>query len=463
MADPKAPEPFSPHAWQVNAVAAFRALGGLFMAQPPGAGKSWVIGECLRGAERPLCIMPASARSQTRLMLEGYGVTSAYASYSQVSRDSELLNRYRPDVLAVDEAHALKNVRTSAWGRRIARYLHENPSCRVVASTGSVMHRGLADYAHLLVWALRGGAPCPTSQAGIERAALAVMLQPQAWLAKMLATPGVFLESAPSWAGELLIREHVLPISDDSAYARAAESSMAPDGWACEGFALTELLRQLSWGWYTGRDPRPSPALVEARAMWAKCVTQAKAYGLCDTELGARAHYPDAWRAYSAVLAREPEGEPVPVWLDPPLDMPWYVEAVPGTIVWVHHRAVGQDIADEMGWPYHTDGTLDAQGRRLDETDAPVVVASIAACHKSCNAQARFSHNIVLEPPADARVWQQLICRTARQGQKSPCVTVDIVIPSPTYAADLATARKLAAQIQLETGQTQLLLTEVKT
>ena len=82
----------------------------------------------------------------------------------------------------------------------------------------------------------------------------------------------------------------------------------------------------------------------------------------------------------------------------------------------------------------------------------------IRACHASLNAQFKFSHNIVLEPPSDARVWQQMICRTARQGQLAPRVTCDIVVASPQYAADLATARKLAAQIQLETGQKQWLL-----
>src|SRR5688572_8229582 len=174
-------------------------------------------------------------------MLEGYGCTSAYASYSQVSRDPELLNRYRPDVLAVDESQALKNVKDSAWGRRIARYIAENPACRVVCSSGSVMHRGALDYMPQLVWALRGRAPCPGTWSGMQRVAREAAENPEAWLARLRECPGVFIESAPSWSGELVIREHILPVSDDSAYARAAATGLAPDGWACEGFALTEL------------------------------------------------------------------------------------------------------------------------------------------------------------------------------------------------------------------------------
>jgi hypothetical protein len=453
-----------PHPWQSAAVQTFHALGGLFLGQPPGSGKTYVIAECLKRAERPLLICPASARTQTRKMLEGYGCTSAYASYSQVSRDPELLNRYRPDVLAVDESQALKNVKDSAWGRRIARYIAENPSCRVVCSSGSVMHRGALDYMPQLVWALRGRAPCPGTWAGMQRVAREAAENPEAWLAKLRECPGVFIESAHSWAGELVIREHTLSVSDDSAYARAAATGLAPDGWACEGFALAEILRQLSWGWYMARTPRPSERLLEARRTWAKCVTQAKAFGLADTDMGARKHFPGAWASYKLAAEAEPEAEPVPVWVESQHDglgllgrlMPRH-----SCIIWVHHTPLGERLQAAFDLPYHRDGTLDAQGRRLDETDAPVVVASISACHKSVNAQKRFSHNIVLEPPADARVWQQLLCRTARQGQLATRVTCDIVIASPTYAADLATARKLAAAIERETGQAQLLLTPV--
>jgi len=450
-----------PHPWQEDALAAFDSLDGLFLGQPPGSGKTWVIAQCLSRGQRPLLACPAAARTQTRKMFDSYGVRSGFVSYSQISRDPDLLERYKPDVIGLDEGHALRRTRDSAWGRRISRYLAANPSCRVVASTGSAMHRDMADYAHLLDWALRSRSPAPRSQAGIERAAREAAANPEAWLATLRACPGVYIDAAPSWDGELVIREHVLPVSDDSAYARAAATGLAPDGWACEGFALDELLRQLSWGYYIGRSPRPSPELVDLRRTWAKCVAEAKAYGLCDTEMGAREHYPAAWAAYSAAFTAE-KCEPVTVWVGPPGTEHVHWGGVPvkaGTIVWVNHPVLAERVTKLCAWPYHHEKGLDERGVSLDQTTAPVVVASIKACHASFNAQGNFCHNIVLEPPSDARVWQQLICRTARQGQKSPCVSVDVVVSSPTAAADLATARKLAAEIERQTGQAQALLT----
>ena len=466
---------FKPKPGQLDAVQAFDALGGLFLGSPPGWGKSWVLAQCLARGVRSLLVCPASARASLVDMLNEYGGKATalkprpdevwVVSYTQVSRDPELLNRYRPDVLAVDESQALKNVKASAWGRRIARYISDEPQCRVVCSSGSVMHRSALDYMPQLVWALRKRAPCPQSWSGMQARAQWAAEHPEEWLETLRKCPGVFIESAPSWDGELIIREHVLPVSDDSAYARAAATGLAPDGWACEGWALQELLRQLSWGWYYRRDPRPSPLLVERRRHWAQCVTQAKAFGLCDTESGARAHYPAAWLMYEDALRDEPEGEPVATWLltGPDHDQPFtglgraVLSYGHGTIIWVNHPPLGEKLARGIGVPYHHEGARDAQGQRLDETDAPIVVASIRACSASLNCQ-QFSHNIVLEPPADARVWQQMICRTARQGQLASRVTCDIVVASPQYAADLATARKLAAQIQLETGQAQLLI-----
>ena len=121
---------FQPHEWQLAARDAYKRLGGLFLGQPPGAGKTWVIAQCMAEEQRPLVICPRSAMTQTRKYLEKFGIVAGYVTYSQISRDPDLLRRFRPTALAVDEAHVLKNVRSSAWGRRIARHLHEDPACR---------------------------------------------------------------------------------------------------------------------------------------------------------------------------------------------------------------------------------------------------------------------------------------------------------------------------------------------
>jgi hypothetical protein len=445
-----------PHAWQQAAIASFDALGGVACFQPPGAGKSLVGAECMKRGARPLYVTKASARAQTRRMLKSYGYTGpddSVISYNAISLDDGLLERLRPDVLVVDESQALKNLRSAAWTRRVARYLAQHPECRVAALSGSVMGRSALDYLHFLVWTLRAGAPCPRSSAAWPRFVLDIERDPAAWLERLRSCPGVFLDAAPSWNGHLLITEDWREPLCPDALARA-EAGTAPDGWAVEGWAQDELEKQLACGFYLRREPRPSPALLDAQRSWNKCVEQAKAYGLSDTELGARAVYPTGWAQWQRALAAEPEAEQVVEWLSRP-----YVphHAQDGTIIWVHHGALGESLAWLMGVPYQREGGLSEDGVRLDETHEPVVIASIAACNESFNAQ-QFRHNIVLEPPSDARVWQQLLCRTARQGQLAREVTCEVVIQAPIFGRALDSARKAAHKIESESGQQQWLI-----
>lgn len=451
--------PHTPLPWQLAAVEAYAATGGLFCAQSPGSGKTAVAAVCARlTVGRTLVLAPAAACKALRGMFEAYGADVQVESLTKLSRHEGLLRSVSPKLLIVDESQGLKNVKDSAWGRRIARHLSQHPGCQVVCLSGSIMHRSALDYMPQLVWALRGRAPCPGTWAGMQRRAAEASTDPEAWVVALKATPGVFIDAAPSWAGELRFTTETLTPADDSPYTRAVVMGEAPDGWAVKGFARDELLRQLSFGWYYARSPRPSPALVEARNTWQSCVQRAKTYGQADTAELARTHYPKAWAAYQAAVEAEPEGEPVATWLGPELTL-WLdrFRPEPGTIVWVDHPPLGEAVAQALGVPYHRHAARDTNGVRLDEATAPVVVASIGACHASLNCQ-QFRHNVVLEPPTDARVWQQLIARTARQGQKSDCVTVHVVLASPTYAADYATARKLAAAIERETAQKQALL-----
>ncbi len=444
-----------PHEWQLRAVEAFDALGGIFCAMPPGAGKSWVAVQCLARAERGLYVMPAALRKQTRDLLALYDVKAEIRSYNEISLDADLLERLHPDVLILDEGQKTKNVVSAACAKRIARYLAANPSCRVVVLSGSIMHRSVLDYAHGLVWALRAGSPAPRSAAAWPRLALDVERDPAAWLERLKACPGVFLDGAPSWAGKLTSTELKLPLLLPDAYARA-ESGLAPDGWQCESqWTIDELCKQLAWGFYMKRTPRPSPALLDAQRTWMRCVEDAKAHGLADTELGARSVYPQGYGQWQRALEAEPEGAPVVEWLaDPPIP-----EALPGTIVWVHHRALGERLASLTGWPYHREATLDAQGAKLADAAAPVVLASVSACREGVDgAQHKRSHMIWLEPSADARVWQQGIARLARQGQPAAEVTSTVLIAAPVFQRSLDAARKAAYRIETETGQEQLLL-----
>ncbi len=62
-----------------------------------------------------------------------------------MSRDEHLLDDLAPDVLILDEAHTLKNVASSAWGRRVARYLNQGNGGYLAAAARAVRRQSLAE------------------------------------------------------------------------------------------------------------------------------------------------------------------------------------------------------------------------------------------------------------------------------------------------------------------------------
>jgi hypothetical protein len=122
---------------------------------------------------RPLALVPAPLVRQWDAMHADWSrdyrlpPLSAYpaVSHDQLSsmNSSSLLDRLRPDLIVIDEAHAFRDL-TSARTRRLVRYVVANPGTRVVAMSGSLAADSLRDFAHLLELALREGAPIPLNE-----------------------------------------------------------------------------------------------------------------------------------------------------------------------------------------------------------------------------------------------------------------------------------------------------------
>lgn len=468
---------FQAFPWQEQATRAFDDLGGLFLAAPAGRGKTWVNAQCCKRARVAVYVCPAGVLEQTRDKLRAYGV-EAYAlneagamfddeheqhtilvSYSVLSRRPKLLEQITGGILdgtlVLDEGHRTKRVSSAQWSKAIAKFISAYPGWRVVFSTGSVMHRSVVDYGHGLVWALRRGAPCGSTPTLIEQCARRAAEDPAWWRETLRSTPGVFMvDDEGGYTGELVTTTEKLPPLAAAAYKHAAETGEAPDGWVCEDrLSQDELLRQLAWGFYMRREPRPSPALVVARRTWTKLAEGAITYGLAGNEPAARTLYPTEYRRYAEAEAREP-GEQVVEWLEAPR-----VHAEPGTIVWVKHIALGERLAEAKGWPYHREQALDADGVHLSKATAPVVLASIQACSEGVDgAQLRYNKHYVLEPPSDPRVWEQMIARLARQEQPCAQVELRVQLRGGIYQNAWLNALEGARQIQEETGQKQWLL-----
>jgi hypothetical protein len=103
-------------------------------------------------------------------------------THSQLSTTdaSDLLTLIRPDVICVDEVHALKNpkaARTDRLGEYIKRVSNEAPNFRpphFIGMSGTLLGKSVKDFAHIMAWCLGDKSPLPRSYAQIEDLARAI-------------------------------------------------------------------------------------------------------------------------------------------------------------------------------------------------------------------------------------------------------------------------------------------------
>lgn len=121
-------------------------------------------------AERALLFVPPQLKEKVlrkdipkffphfKIELHRFKVES-YSTLS-VASGSDLLTRLKPDVLILDEAHAVKDPKSTRT-KRMRRYLKENPGTKVVILTGTATRNSIRDIAMLYEWALKAGSPVP--------------------------------------------------------------------------------------------------------------------------------------------------------------------------------------------------------------------------------------------------------------------------------------------------------------
>lgn len=480
---------WQPHAWQLRAAEDYERLGGLFIGLDPGAGKSYALSRIAARCRRPLVVAPASAVRQTMAQFESYGVRCAlakdlvrewdggvvFASYTWLTRAEQagFFERFAPSDVLMDEFHEARGLANSAR-KRLERYLVAEPAVRVAVSTASPMSGRLHDFAFGLRWALRSGVrglvPSLTSGLDALDARLAASAEARAEFRRRLeATPGVYLDvgDVGRYQGEVVLR-----------VVRREPALVLPDSWETpSGFLVesaahaAEVERQLAWGYYHDVDPRPSEAYVEARRAWGAVVRRVVGQGLCDTEYQVRALRPEEYARWAEAQRAEGALAEARAVLVAPNTIRQALELLPHDVahdyyadppeapalVWAHHQALQQYAAYYSHAPLFREGARSADREYLPEYRGALAVASIDACHQSLNLQ-HFSHNLVLEPPADPEVWKQLIGRTARQGQTAPRVTCDVVVNCPAAERALHSAIDRASLVYETTGKKNPLL-----
>lgn len=469
---------------------------GLFGPIAVGEGKSLItlLAPTLLAAERPVLMVPAALRDQTNQkvipqMREHWRLPPKLCvlGYSELSlaKNAELLKQMRPDCIIADECHYLKNLK-SGRTRRVSRYMRDNPMTVFIAVSGTVANQSIMDYWHLIQWALKPkNTPLPTQwyDAKTWAEALDERIDPkdrrapgalkhfcsngenvrQGYRRRLSSTPGVLATEVTKLGVSLrVIRKEGIHLPSD---VRAAIQALY-DTWetpggepVSEAVDLWRYARELVCGFYYRWDPAPPQEWLRARKAWKGHVretlsrnrrgldTELQVWNECERETPTLADFCE-WRD----VRKSFKPNTVAVWQNPYLveDATHWLNEWEG-ICWVNHVALGNAISANSGHPYYAagdSGILDASGP---------VIASISAHGTGKNLQT-WNRNLVTCPPTSGDVWEQLLGRTHRQGQKADSVTYEVYQHSDLFKQALEQAVADAEYLQDSLGNRQRLL-----
>jgi hypothetical protein len=479
---------------------------GGFLPLAVGSGKTLVslLASRAVGAKRPFLLVPAPMvvplfRELERLKPHwNIDMNLSIFPYSQLSlaKNTDFLERLRPDLIIADESHLLRN-NSASRVKRFLRYFQSYPETKFVCMSGTMTSKSLRDYAHLAELALRENTPVPREAA--ELLAWSNCLDANAdprWQDWTLfarfhdvrGTGGtedmrrqarkVFRERLTSTPGVVATREGSVEcsltfqpqnISVPTAVTEALDDLRRtwtrPDGE--EIISAIDLWRhglEMSAGFYY-RWAWPGGIVdwewMNARSAWRRQVReilQHNVTGLDSPLLVWRGvhdgHVTDpevqqAFHAWEAVRAR-PKPPVETVWLSDYLiraAVDWATEH-PHGLVWYEHQAVGQALKKAGLETYGAGETPPDDGRGM--------ALSIRSHGTGLNLQ-KSSENLVLTWPSSGKTCEQLIGRTHRFGQTADLVSMDYFAPTDEVLRAVDASRTDARYIEETQGSPQKL------
>ncbi len=498
---------------QAAALQAIHDRGGCLGAIGVGEGKTLIsyLACKVLDLDRLVLLVPAKLRDKTKkdfeeLSKHWYAPSEiTVISYEKLGRiqGESLLRDKRPQIIVADEAHRLKN-KKAACTRRVARYIYKYPDTKFVALSGTMTNRSLSDFAHLARWCLGDPfTPLPNNDYELSRWCQAIdekvehRLHPgvlsqftesgedinlpavrQGVSRRIYRTPGVVRTSTSSVDASIIMEPFEFPERSPrvkEALERLYQENISPHGDEVLPSDIWRITRELTLGFYYFWTPTPPEDWMEARKRWRRFVREVMETSEMDSEMvvarecaEGRLYSNDRYEAWTAIrdsytphtIARFLDMEPLRHainYINQMVRQPSGNTKYP--LVWVEHRAVGMRLEKLTGWPYYHRQGLTEEGKSIDDHDptyGPAVV-SIAANSEGRNLQ-HWHSNFVFTPPASGKVWEQMIGRTHRTGQKSDEVRFVVAMGHQsiynTWSQVLADARYVADT----TGQPQKLL-----
>lgn len=422
-------------------------------------------------------------------------------SYEEFSnpKNSTLIRTIKPDLIVADEAHSLKAT-TSSRTKRVRRAILElKPRPMFVALSGTMTTKSIFDYFHLSDWALAEKSPAPRTWEVANEWSAAVDPVP------FKSSPGVLAkwmqgtDSAAAGLGRRIRESEGVVSTRDSSVnmslylqalkapkpppelaamiARVEDTWERPDG---EELALAldqaKCVRQLSCGFYY-RWKWPRGESVELQKKWL--AARKAFYGELRVKLKTSGEHADSTKLLENAAARyyaKYEGD-LPVWrskywpawaeirdaCQPETETVWCSDylvqfaakwAKENTgIVWYEFSGAFESKLRQY-MPVFGGGMNEIEDEKGDRT----IAASIKAHGTGKNLQRAFSRALILTPPTDGAIWEQLLGRLHRQHQKADEVWFDVMANTEPFKKSVATAQKRGDYMSDTWNQEQKLL-----
>lgn len=429
----------------------------------------------------------------------------------------ELAKRYgRGRLLVVaDEVHCLADPKSTRT-KRLLRLFDAAPSAGFVGVSGTIADHSIKQFAHLAELALRAGSPVPRASVAPEAVAAWascldadgkpgakdwVALRPlfevfgdhasgdqyvltgkaraawarRAFYKRLSSTPGVVCTTDSSVGTSLVVRtlQHPEPPPELAQMLHVLErDGVDPRGDAMPSSDdLWRVARHLSAGFFMAwvwPDGVKDQDWIDARRTWHKAIRAEldeharPGYDspfLVTTETirraarGERDHVIKAWNGWAQVKDR-PAPPSVIRWVDTYLVEHAAARALASrepVIVWYESQAIEVALR-ALG--------LDVYGRgRLIPEDPPgrTIAASWRVHAEGANLQRAWAKNLVVEPPANGKVWEQLIGRTHRQGQRADEVLIELYTHTAAFRHALKQGQRRADFAEDSLGNRQKL------
>lgn len=426
-----------------------------------------------------------------------------YLPYSVLSAtdSGDLLDELAPRLIIADEAHCLKNPKSSR-GRRFVRYMRAHPNTRFVAMSATFSSQTLKDFAHLAVCALGEGNPLPNAWMPLEAWSRVVdtnnpsppskqdfwqlmplveawgppedegSLQQRARTAfgrRFKATPGVVVTEGDSSSAQIVVRNWRPELPDEirEAMTQVTETALTVNGTVVED--IPAKLAQVAHGFYyypdwaaIGRD-EPDLDWLYAKRLYESALTATTNRGkrgleskaLVERRLraggdGLSRGLVRAWEQWQE-QAHKPEPPQAEHWLTDvvlvqALD---FANSLDNCLVWVSYDAVRERFKT-LGAPVFDPGVRPEGGG--------TAIVSTNSHSTGLNLQYEWSNSLVLHSPANGGRWQQLLGRTDRYGQQAKTVGLWVNASTAGQRRAFAKAKKSAAFLEETQQLTQKLL-----